>query len=609
MTDSTLTPRTLLPGTLVRDNNARVGRVAGAPTVIELDGNPVGVYPVDFWGSQVKKPDNWLTSLAPDCPEALLLERPEVLASWAEDSPLKLVALALSVDGGTGRVSDIRAKLSGRVIDEGQWENWWKKQPQLMRKMPDHFRISKIGKDNEYTLLTDVESVDAAHDPKATASSERSSASSSSWKNWLEAQTREPAPGRFPPRQVANSLARWPSETIEPVLFRLIVGAEEFVAARESSPQVAEGWLRAIAQAALRWRESGGSDPRGYTAARVGEVLARLVGIAGERTPQDLLLQAGALDGMADAWRRGFLAGMWDSFEGDDARDMYLASASALGRQARGDLARQITLAAFGPDMPEHRHAELDRLLDALPESDRVPLLEEVMARASSAQRAEVRDYLAGSRHFSGAETLGVRLKGVLTVSNPGDEFTARTSRELADALASPELLAPEVNALFAEAAKGIDQARSDARTEAQKQSQEAQAQLEQERQEQERLRQQVRERNAELTANREESRLELRQDMLLAVGEILQSVCRSDDSRATENSVVAGLALALKAGGAEQLGTPGEVVEFNPEHHQVGTSVPERGRVKVVAPGVVYRGELHGDRVLLKAQVKHEAG
>ena len=609
MTDSTLTPRTLLPGTLVRDNNSRVGRVAGGPTVVELDGESVNVLPVEFWGELRRSPESFLTPVNESSPEALLWEQPEELRSWVEDAPLRLIALALSVGGGSGKMSDIRDKLSGRVLEDTQWDNWWKKQPQSMRKMPDHFRISKVGKDNEYTLLTDVDAVDVAQETKVIASVDRSSAPASGWKNWLEAQTREPAPGRFPPRQVANSLARWPAETIEPVLFRLIVGAEDFVAARETSPQVAEGWLRAIAQAALRWRESGGSDPRGYTAARVGEVMARLAGIAGERTPQELLLQAGALDGTADAWRRGFLAGMWDSFEGDDARDMYLSAASALGRQAQGDLARQITLAAFGPDMPEHRHAELDRLLDALPESDRAPLLEEVMARATSAQRAEVRDYLAGSRHFSRAELLGVRLKGVLTVANPGDEFTARTSRELADALASPERLGPEVNALFAEAARGIDQARFDARTEAQKQSQEAQAQLEHERQEQERLRQQVRERNAELIANREESRLELRQDMLLAVGEVLQSVCRSDDSRATENSVVAGLALALRAGGAEQLGTPGEVVEFNPEYHQAGTSVPERGLVKVVAPGVVYRGELHGDRVLLKAQVKHEAG
>ena len=71
-------------------------------------------------------------------------------------------------------------------------------------------------------------------------------------------------------------------------------------------------------------------------------------------------------------------------------------------------------------------------------------------------------------------------------------------------------------------------------------------ARIEQERQEQDRLREQVRQRNAELAANREESRLEIRQDMLLAVGEVLQSLYADDGVEAED--VQAGLALALRA-------------------------------------------------------------
>ena len=597
------------PGVLVRDNHARVGKIVGNSTLVELDGNPVEVFSVDFWGNEVKRPNNWLTLLAPESPEALLLERPETLASWADEAPLKLVALALSVGGGEGKMADIRAKLDGRVLEAGKWENWWKKQQQQMRKLPACFKIVKTGRDIEYNLLIWYDSVPAATELKAVGAARKEGATPADWKVWLEATTHGPPPGRFPTRQFASSLARWHAEAIEPALLRLITSVEELSSSREPSAQAAEGWLRAVAQAALRWREVGGSDPRGYTAARVGEALARLARIAGDRTPYDLLLQAGAMDGEADAWRRGFLAGMWESFEGEEARDMYLGSASLLGRQARGDLARQITLAAFGPEIPERRYGELDRLLDALPESDRGPLLEEVMARAVSAQRAEVRDYLADSRHFSGAGQLGIRLKGVLTVSNPHDEFTARTSRELADALASPERLPPEIKALFGEAAKGIDKAKSSFREEVQNRSAEAQSKIEVGRQEQERLRQQVRERNAELAANREESRLEVRRDMLLAVGEVLQSVSRSRDSGALAGDVEAGLTLALRAGGAEPLETPGEIVAFDPELHDTEGNVPARGAVRVIAPGVVYRGGTHGESVLLKAQVKHEAG
>ena len=609
VTDSKIRPGAIQPGALVRDNRSRVGRVAGSSEAVVVGGESVNILPVDFWGELQKRPVEFLSPLDENSPEAILWKRPEDLQSWAEEAPQKLVALALSVDGGTGRVSDIRAKLHDRVIDSGRWESWWKKQPPLMRKMPDHFRITKVGKDNEYTLLTCVEAVVGAGGSNSSQSPERGAVTASDWKTWLEAHTRSPAPGRFPTRQVTNSLARCPAESIEAVLFRLIVGAEELVAARETSPQVAEGWLRAVVRAALRWRESGGSDPRGYTAARVGEILARLAGIAGERTPQELLLQAGALDGATEAWRRGFLAGLWESFEGEDAREMYLNSSAALGRQARSDLAKEMFLAAFGPDFSNRRHAELDRLLDAVPESQRTPLLNEVIATAAADQRDLVLGYLTNSRHSSGEERFSLRLLAALALGGGRGEFAASVSDEMVDVLEQPQNYGSNLGLLFYSVRTKLEEDRITTDMEVLPRVSELERQLERERQEQDRLRQQVRERNAELAANREESRLELRQDMLLAVGEVLQSVHRRNGSGEPAGDVAAGLALALRAGGAEPLGTPGKVVEFDPELHQAEKGAPDRSLVRVVAPGVVYRVGIHGDRVLLKAQVKHEAG
>lgn len=590
----------------MRDNRSRVGRVAGDSEAIIVSGEPVDVLPVDFWGELQKRPVEFLSPLDENSPEALLWERPRDLQPWAEDAPLRLIALALSVGGGRGKAADIRDKISGRVIEKEQWENWWKKHSRSLGSLPDCFQSVKAPKGNDYRLLTSVANVPADWTPPVKTKPVPVKV----WRQWLLSGAPEDVPGRYPTKPVIDALAKWDDEdTIEQVLTRLEVTAEGLMSRGEMAAQEAEGWLSAIASAAIRRRATGGPDPRGYDAARAGEVLARLAGIARERTPQELLLQAGALDGVTDAWRRGFLAGLWESFEGEDARGMYLDASAVLGRQARVDLARQIFLAAFGPDFSERRHAELDRLLDAVPESDRVPLLEEVMARASSAQKAEVRDYLASSRHFSRTDMLGIRLKGVLTVSNPGDEFSSRTSRELADALASPETLAPEVRALFAESAKEIDEARSTARAEVQKRSAEAQAEIEAERAEQERLRQQVRERNAELAANREESRLELRQDMLLVMGELLQALPAWNSLDDAVRDVEAGIALALGAGGAELLERSGQMVDFDPLLHNAEEKVHTGARVRVVAPGVTYRGGIHGDRVLLKAQVKHEAG
>ena len=591
----------------------KVGKVVGAPIFVELDDNTVEVVPVDFWGTEVKRPDNFLNLLASDSPEALLVEQPEALAPWAEEAPLKLVALALSVDGGTGKVADIRAKLDERVLQAGKWESWWKKQPQQMRKLPACFRITKVGRDSEYRLLTYYDSVPAAGELKKAGTvvdPGKGGPTTEDWRKWLQAHTHEPSPGRFPTRQVATSFANWPANTVEQALLRMIVSAEEALASEGASPQVAEGWLRAIAQAALRWRETGGQDTRGYLAARVGDALARLASIAGDRAPQELLLQAGAMDGATDAWRRGFAAGMWDAFDGDDARNMYLRSAGTLGRQARGDLAREMVLAAFGPDFSERRHPELDRLLDALPESERTQLLEEAMARASASQRAEVLEYVANSRQATGPERLGLRLTAMLILADGHGDFAERTSWELADALAGPDVYGPEIQAVLEETATRVVGivALKDAEMAGLREAHEAQ--MESERQEQERLRQQVRERNAELAANREESRLELRQDMLLAVGEVLQSVClRGSGGDGLAADAQAGLVLALGAGGAEPVGSAGDVVPFDPEKHRAEGAVSSSGLVRIIAPGVIYRGGIHGDRVLLKAHVKHEAG
>ena len=609
------------PGALVRDNHARVGRVVGGPETRTITGETLVVVPVDFWGEQQLRTLTSLTLVDSDSPEARLLDHPEELASWAEDAPLKLIALALSVDGGSSKMADIREKLSGRVLETGKWDNWWKKTQPQIRNQPEHFKIAKVGKDSEYNLRTYYNSVPGVGKLKSDSVLAGASEQRADWKQWLESPTHDSVPGRYPTRQLVNALPRWPAETIESALLRLITSAEGLGASDNLTAQAAEGWLRAVAVASLRWRETAGPDTAGYTAARVGGALARLSRVAGDRTPQDLLLQAGALDGETDAWRRGFTAGMWEAFDGEDARELYLRSSAALGRQARGDLAREMVLSAFGPDFSERRNSELDRLLDALPEGERVQLLKEVIASATADRRGSVLAYIANSRHGEGVNRGGLRLLASLLLGDGTSEFEDRVSQELANALEPQNhfVNADPVSWSFAESTPTVTVLKSTQRRldeiikqmEAEVAEVQAshEAQLDQERQEQERLRQQVRERNAELAANREESRLEIRQDMLLAVGEVLQSACRQDDSGGLAGDVRAGLTLALRAGGAEPLETPGTMVEYNPELHDAKGGAPGSGKVKVVAPGVIYRGGIHGDRVLLKAHVKHEAG
>ena len=579
---------------------------------MEIGGEAHQVAEIEFWDSDSGRVlQKSATPLPEDSPEALLWVRPKALAQWTESAPLKLVAAALSASGGSGKVADIRGKLAGRVIEEGQWDNWWKKRTKALGNLPAHFESTKSPKGNEYRLVSSVDEVPADW----SAPSKSKPVPLKAWREWLQAGSLEEVPGRYPTKPVVEALAKWDDgATIEQVLIRLAVSAEAVLSKGEVSAQEAENWLAAIAQAAIRRRETGGTDPRGYDAARAGEVLARLSRIAGDRTPHELLLEAGALDGDADAWRRGFLAGMWESFEGDDARELYLRSSGVLGRQARGDLAREMGLAAFGPDISEQRHPELDRLLDTLPESQRDEVLREVIASAALDQKEGVLSYIADTRHASGDEHLTLRILAVLLLSGGEGQLVARTSWELAESLASPDAYGPEVEALYENTAARVQGIISFKAGNLEELKEAHEAELERERQEQDRLRQQVRERNAELAANREESRLELRQDMLLAIGEVLQSVRRRGNTEELAGNVEAGLTLALRAGGAEPLGAVGETAAYNPEHHSFIGNAPEGGMdasglVSIVAPGVIARGAVHGDRVLLKAQVTHEAG
>ncbi len=605
MTDSSFPP-----GALIRDNRSMVGRVVAGSGSAEFDGKTVDLVTVDFWGEKQRRPADWLTLLERNSPEALLYDRPAELEPWAGEAPLKLVALALYASGGKGKVASIRQKLDGRVPGI-HWEGWWKKALPQMRELPEHFGIARVGKDSEYSLLTSVDAVPSASQLKPPKTAKKKGADSADWRRWLESGAPVQPPGRFPARQVADSFpvwsAKWSDKAVNDALFQFMLAAEEFLSSGNASALAAEGWLRAVAQAALRWRETGQGDIRGYTAARVGGTLARLSRATGDRTPQELLLQAGALAGEADAWRRGFAAGMWDAFDGEDARDLYIASSAVLGRQARSDLARELFLAAFGPDFPAQRRSGLDRLLDALPAGEREQLLREIIISAPPDERENVLDYADGSRHFGGAERQDLRLLAALTLGNAQSEFVAGVSREMADVLTQPDKYSEPVQAVFLEGAIRAEAANAKAQLEARRLQQVYEEQIERERQEQERLKQQVRERNADLAARREESRLEIRWDMLIAVGEVLQSVYSSSPPEETVCNVEAGLRLALRAGAAETLDSAPE--GYDARLHKATEALTESTPVRVIAPGVIVRGGAHGDRVLLKAHVTNEVG
>ena len=129
--------------------------------------------------------------------------------------------------------------------------------------------------------------------------------------------------------------------------------------------------------------------------------------------------------------------------------------------------------------------------------------------------------------------------------------------------------------------------------------------QLEERRIEEGRQDQEIRRLRTQILASREESRMDILQDILRVMSETLQSI-RPLQARPEElfRHVEARLALALRAGGAEEFGTIGETVAYNPAHHQAENQLPISAAVRIAAPGFVIRGNVTSDRVIAKARV-----
>lgn len=446
---------------------------------------------VQFWnGNKELKSASDLTPLGDTDVDAGLVaslwDRPAELAPWAKDKPLKLVALALSIDGGKGKSLQIKGKLAGkdRVMPMTQWNTWWRKPGKSLNALaalPEPKYFDKSAKGNEYTLRCGIEEVpdDVIHPT-----------SLSEWKEWLLKDVNLPTVGKNPSKTLCEALTKWPEDTIGRALMRLLWGANVLLnAPKKPAEAAASAWLNAVGSALLRWSDVYPGNNQ--LTERSGKVL-------------------------------------WELAQYKKGADLTLFRAGMLSESP----ARQHQL--------ERQRQEQER------------------------QRAHYEGRLVVQRQDQERQRA---------------DYEGRLDRERLDREHQEREHVAELKSLR-EAHEAV---------------------LVGERNEQKKLQGLLNRSNNELAANRKESRLEIRQDMLLAVGEVLQTVVRRQANSIDElaGNVEAGLTLALKAGEAELLNT-----------------APEG---KVVAPGVQVRGIVRDKdkedgvrevvKVLLKPQVKQEVG
>ena len=553
--------------------------------------------------------------------EELRLDRLDEVQSWVNEAPLKLVAAALTDIRGMAKAGAVKERLEGLVLEAGEkWQPWWDQvRPAVVDS--EYFRtdrnkkgaITAIGLRSGY-YANDVPAEPLP--PKPAKAPKKKAATLTDWKRWLLSEAGGSPPGRFPTKNVSGVLAKWPPKTIGQALRGAIQGAEEYLESGGASARDAAGWLEAVSRATLRWRECVGPDSGDGLTERTGKLTTRLAQVAGyDKGAGDWLLLAGALSGQPDAWRREFAAGMWAAFQDsrDGARDLLMASSVQPGHKDQAYLALEIALAAFDANGLIPGHSQLDRLLDIVPARERVQVIQNLILRSSAgdAPGEKVLDYVANSRHAAKltapAERLDTLALASIKLSEGQGQAIDLASLEIGEALAgsSADEHGPAWRGLLADGRKRISDMSKRKAGELESQRLAYETMLEEMSCEKKRLKSRVDNLRAEIAAGRETSRLGILEDILTVIGEAIQSLRQRNGSpEEALRDVETSLALALRAGGAEEFGKVGETAVYNPRFHQAESQIPTESPVRVSAPGAVVHGKLTGDHVLIKARV-----
>ena len=454
------------PGTLVRDNRGKVGKVAGSPGSVTVDGVDEQQFTVDFWGEKERRLERWLTPLDADSPEAMLWDHPEQLASWVEEKPLQLVALALSVMGGKGKSANIKRTLD--AVPGCKSSAWWSP-TQAKLKMPElkeYFGISK----SEITLKFTKSAIS-----EIPSDANLSAFLQSEWRSWLLNDPIKPVVwSEWPNKESFDALDKvlggLKGGDSEQSLSNTLQAAQLFLESnRKKTSAIALNWLETLSRVHLRWDDNSGSHDG--VAIRTGELLLSLCELAGYDKSGRWLLQAYSLIGMPEEWRQGFVAGMWTASAGPavnaaSRRRLFNSASSLMGRQRRADLAREIALAAFRAGNATRSYPEpdeLDRILQDLAsgeESQRILELIALSSDASAADKSKLLDYVLNSRHARGPERLNLLVLATLLLTDGTGSFAAQASRELATAFASPGDNGYDVQTVFKDIRECNDQLR-----------------------------------------------------------------------------------------------------------------------------------------------------
>ena len=530
---------------------------------------------------------------------------------WVEGAPLRLLAGALRHRmERTGTEVQIRAALHSWVDPEVKWSYWWQ-QTERMADKSVHFERNGSG---SITLLAD-EISDIPNQPLPLPKAQRE------WLEWFRGEAVDiPTKSRNPVNAAYKALEDiCPPKYHGTALQRTMSAAGHFLAGDKRPKAAATKWADLLSRTAQLRRNRPDAADDAETAAIVGERMAKLVqdAVFPEGCGRWLCQASGLPAEQPEAWRQGFAAGLGREMplSGYDIRNWFDKAFSRMPQEHKAGIAKEIALAAFTSNaalVSPVQFSRLDGLLSLLRDAEKSDFFQNLIicTAAGKAHRQNVLNYITGARNGLTPEArLNTMVLASLLLTDGSGSVVGQAAQGIGRALASDDAAGVAGSRLWegllADGRRRFDDLRDGltTRIDELRDAQEKQRHcyengLAQRDAEVARLR-------AEIAAGREEARLDIRQDMLTVISETLYALRRQQGGPDEMLRLVEiRLALALRAGGAEEFGTVGETTPYDPVRHQSDEPIRPSSMVRIAAPGAVVKGKLTGDRVLVKARV-----
>lgn len=537
---------------------------------------------------------------------------------WITKAPLRLLACALDgMPKRTGKVGDVKAALQDRVEPAFKWKGWWGR----VRPMLDDVAAFKQSKSGITLLAQEIADVPAYPLPAKTikpAPQSRSKAPSQSellkWQRWFEGKEDSiPSKNGRPVNAAFAAIDECPAAAVKPAVYRIIQAADDLLSSDKPPQSAAAGWAQLLSRAALHLQSQYAPHGDATLPAHIAGLIARLAAVAAfPRETGHWINQAGALpDGEPETWRSAFVSGIWNILP-RSRHDIRIWFDKAFAQTASGDrtaIAQEIATAAFAAGSSSISPAAIDGLLAPLSSEDKSVFLRNLVVRAAAGKtdRRNALDYIAHSQNeLPHHQQINIGALASILLTDTPTSLTEHAAQKIAQALDDPAgSSGPAWDALLSQSRQHIAALRENWQSDInalKEKLENRQISYETRLAESDDLIARLR---AEIAAGREESRMDIRQDMLIVISETLHSLSQKQSGpQKTLQLVTDRLRLALRAGGGEEFGSIGESVDYNPVRHQGDGTIATGTPVRILTPGAMVRGKMTGDRILVKASV-----